>query len=317
MRDEEFATWLINSTSLTSRPCSDAKSRCRRVERNKGNLDTHFIQDEMRSLLHEFTYNHHDELSGKSPPVSIVGDPVTGTASLKNAINLYLKFCQAVPPNFQIQTDDPGETHGTNRNINTTNIPLPIVHDTVRDTVIVLNDSECFKQHFKISKGETGHTYESIIGPYLNNALIVSVQEPYLRIGYQVQNFVRFCETVVRLSSIQEINLITKFNDNAEQLEILNKIGELQQSLSYRNIALNIHINPDIHARAIRIATTKDDGQYFGWTIKIDRGLNFYQKPGTRFGIGVSDFSLRPCDETEVDIFNGKINGDDLNPMKN
>jgi len=37
--------------------------------------------------------------------------------------------------------------------------------------------------------------------------------------------------------------------------------------------------------------------------IKIGRGLDFYQKPGSWFEICVNDLALRKCLETKVDIF--------------
>jgi hypothetical protein len=43
-----------------------------------------------------------------------------------------------------------------------------------------------------------------------------------------------------------------------------------------------------------------------GWCIKIGRGLDFYQHPLSRFGVGVNDLSLRKCLETKVDIFRQK-----------
>jgi len=57
--------------------------------------------------------------------------------------------------------------------------------------------------------------------------------------------------------------------------------------------------DPNMHDREIRIDN--------GWTIKIGRGLGFYQKPGSWFEIGVSDLSLRKCLETKVDIFKSAV----------
>ena len=48
-------------------------------------------------------------------------------------------------------------------------------------------------------------------------------------------------------------------------------------------------------SREIRIDT--------GWVIKIGRGLDFFQKPDSWYGIGSNDLSLRRCLETKVDIF--------------
>jgi hypothetical protein len=42
-----------------------------------------------------------------------------------------------------------------------------------------------------------------------------------------------------------------------------------------------------------------------GWIVKIGRGLDYY-KPVDRLTIGWSDFELRPCKETTIDIFHKK-----------
>jgi hypothetical protein len=299
MRDDEFGEWLEKYTSLQPRPRSDAKSRCRRIERYKGNLDSLFILDKLKRLLEEFTYTRNDELNGIEPPISIGGKPVNGIASLKNAIKLYSRFCIDFPPNDQpIQecSDTP---------------PLSIINDSEENTQLqksrenvdniktVSGEQALQEQHFKIAEEQTGHTYESIVGPYLINAKTLTIQEPYIRDNYQIQNFVRFCETIVRLSSIQEINLITKFDNTIQQHDVLNKLRGLQQTLlEKRNIYLNIQVKPNIHAREIKIDS--------GWIIKIDRGLHFYQRPDDYFGIGINDFTLRPCMETFVDIFRGQ-----------
>ena len=55
--------------------------------------------------------------------------------------------------------------------------------------------SDLKEQHFTILYGDTGHSYESILGPYLRGAKDVSIADPYIRLQHQIQNFVRFCET--------------------------------------------------------------------------------------------------------------------------
>jgi hypothetical protein len=101
MRDSEFGTWLEqryrkrNGDALQARPRGDARSRCKRVERYTGDLDSFFTQDEMQGLLQALSYSRADNSSGISPQhnVPIDGDVVNGTASLRNAINLYRQFC--------------------------------------------------------------------------------------------------------------------------------------------------------------------------------------------------------------------------------
>lgn len=151
------------------------------------------------------------------------------------------------------------------------------------------------EQHFTILYGDTGHSYESILAPYLAGAKEVIVEEPYVRMVHQIQNFVRFCEAVVKQATVKRIRLITSYDDNIQMMEVQNKLAELQQSLLELDIVLDVALNPNLHDREIRIDN--------GWVIKIGRGLDFYQKPDSWYQIGVNDLALRRCLETKVDIF--------------
>ena len=154
---------------------------------------------------------------------------------------------------------------------------------------------EAREQHFTIMYGDTGHSYESIIGPYLSGAKAVVIEDPYIRLQHQIQNFVRFCETVVKAGSIKKIDLVTGYDDNTQLAEIHEKLSDLKQSLLEIDIMLEVTLNPNLHDREIRIDN--------GWVIKIGRGLDFYQRPSNWFEIGTNDLSLRKCLETKVDIF--------------
>ena len=154
---------------------------------------------------------------------------------------------------------------------------------------------ELKEQHFTILYGDTGYSYESIMGPYLQNAKGVVIEDPYIRLQHQIQNFVRFCETVLKFSSVKKIILITGYDDKTQLTDIAEKMEELKQSLLDLDVELEVKLNTNIHDREIRIDN--------GWVIKIGRGLDFYQKPGGWFEVGANDMSLRKCLETKVDIF--------------
>ena len=151
------------------------------------------------------------------------------------------------------------------------------------------------EKHFTIKYDETGHTYESIIGDYLEGAKIVTVEEPYLRVIHQVSNFVRFCETLVRLSAVEKIFLTTGYDDDTPVADIVEKLAPLKQSLLESDIFLDIQFSKEIHDREIKLDN--------GWIIKIGRGLHFYQPPNGYYEIGANDLALRKCVETKVDIF--------------
>ena len=154
---------------------------------------------------------------------------------------------------------------------------------------------ELEEKHFTISYGDTGHTYDSILGPYLVGAKSVSIDDPYIRALHQVSNFVRFCETLIKQATIRSIDLTTSYDDKTDLADLKDKLEALQQSLLEIDVTLEIHMNANLHDREIRLDN--------GWTIKIGRGLDFYQKPDSWFSVGANDYSLRKCLETKVDIF--------------
>jgi ATP-dependent Lon protease len=152
------------------------------------------------------------------------------------------------------------------------------------------------EQHFTIQYGDTGYTYDAIFGSYLAGAKVVTIEDPYIRASHQIANFVRFCETVVRASpTVQRVNLVTGYDDKTDLAVVRDKLEELKQSLLEIDVLLDIQLTETIHDREVRIDN--------GWTVKIGRGLDFYQKPDGWFSIGANDLGLRKCLETKVDIF--------------
>lgn len=151
------------------------------------------------------------------------------------------------------------------------------------------------EQHYTIHYGATGYSYESIIGSYLEGAKSIEIEDPYVRVTHQIQNFVRFCEAVIKSPNIKKIRLITSYDGDTDLKEMSDRLSELQQSLLELDIELELKINEHLHDRQIKVDN--------GWVIKIGRGLDFFQKPDSWFTIGTNDLSLRKCLETNVDIF--------------
>ena len=159
--------------------------------------------------------------------------------------------------------------------------------------------SDLAEQHYRINYDDNGHTYDTIVGPYLAGAKSIKIEDPYIRMPHQIANFVRFCETVVKSPTVREIHLVTSYDDRTDLAALNEKIDELKQSLLEMDIVLKVDVNEKLHDREIRIDN--------GWVVKIGRGLDFYQKPESWSAIGANDFSLRRCLETKVDIFRDAI----------
>ncbi|MGI9459460.1 MAG: BREX system Lon protease-like protein BrxL, partial [Pirellulales bacterium] len=151
------------------------------------------------------------------------------------------------------------------------------------------------EKHFRIHYGETGHSYETIVGPYLENAKEVHVEDAYIRKNHQVGNFVRLCEAIIKEPSVKKIVLVTKFDTPEELADVQPKLEDLQQSLVDHDVVLDIKVSQELHDREIRIDN--------GWVVKIGRGLDLYLPPGSYFDIGSNDLTLRKCRETNVDIY--------------
>jgi ATP-dependent Lon protease len=151
------------------------------------------------------------------------------------------------------------------------------------------------EQHFTIHYGSTGYSYESMVGPYLDGAKNVEIEDPYIRATHQIQNFVRFCEVIAKVPTIRKIVLKTACDEDTNAEEVSARLDDVRQSLLELDIALEVLVKEHIHDREIKIDN--------GWHIKIGRGLDIYQKPDSWYSVGAYDQSLRKCLETKVDIF--------------
>jgi ATP-dependent Lon protease len=129
----------------------------------------------------------------------------------------------------------------------------------------------------------------------VSGARAVIIEGPYIRAPHQITNFIRVCETVVKVSTIRQITLKAGYDQSTDLAMVNERLSELKQSLLEYDVVLNIELSETIHDREIRIDN--------GWVVKIGRGLDFYQKPDGWFAVGANDLSLRKCLETKVDVY--------------
>lgn len=73
------------------------------------------------------------------------------------------------------------------------------------------------------------------LAPKVGHALAVDltksvvIEDPYIRLQHQIQNFVRFCETVLKAGTVKKISLITGHDDKTPLAEMAEKLEELKQ----------------------------------------------------------------------------------------
>lgn len=201
-----------------------------------------------------------------------------------------------IKPGVTSNTPDDGESHKPE-------LPQQLPESTADIAAAQADDAtvnkavveELVEQHYTITYDSIGYSYESIIVPYLRGAKSVVIEDPYIRATHQVQNFIRFCEAILKQPTVKKIQLITSYDDQTNVQEMAERLEDVKQSLIELGVELDIKVNENLHDREIRIDN--------GWTVKIGRGLDFFQKPDSWFSVGSNDLALRKCLETKVDIY--------------
>lgn len=174
--------------------------------------------------------------------------------------------------------------------------PAPAAKSTAAENGAFMGEAqrEPKERHYRIHYGATGYSYDTIFGEYLPGAEEIVIEDPYIRHRHQIVNFLRFCETAVRVSKPKKIKLITRFENQFEKDEALPKLLTIGESLKQFDVVLEVKENSNLHDREIRLSN--------GWTIKIGRGFDIYQRPDDWLQVGANDLDLRPCLETNVDV---------------
>ena len=199
-----------------------------------------------------------------------------------------------VKPGITSDIPDDGESHKPGVEPESATVEQPAIEKEVIATSKPTVE-ELKEQHYTITYDSIGYSYETIMVPYLAGAKSVVIEDPYIRATHQVQNFIRFCEAVLKQPTVKKIKLITSYDDHTNVQEMAGRLKDVQQSLIELGVELDIEVNENLHDREIRIDN--------GWTVKIGRGLDFFQKPDSWFSVGSNDLSLRKCLETKVDIY--------------
>ena len=181
---------------------------------------------------------------------------------------------------------------------------LPVVVETIKPTTPEVQkaiavqpaiETTLKEKHFTIHYGDIEYSYEALFGEYLRTAKKIRVEDPYIRIHHQIDNFLRFCELVVRIGTAEEIELVTGYDDEQQKDEARAKLESILYALRDKAITLKYKFDDKLHDREICLSN--------GWVIKIGRGFDIYQRLDNRFAIGAHDYNLRPCLETKVDIY--------------
>jgi ATP-dependent Lon protease len=143
----------------------------------------------------------------------------------------------------------------------------------------------------EIREGERGISYARLFLPYLRGARSVRVHDPYIRMQYQIFNFMSFCEILEPGDEPLKLHLVTDC-DLYQEEELRQKLDELKSGLVQDRIDFTYAFDENLHDRWI-----ESDA---GWRIILGRGLDIFQKPGDKFTLGFMDQTKRKCKATSI-----------------
>lgn len=143
-----------------------------------------------------------------------------------------------------------------------------------------------------IREGETGYSYQNLFGPYLKGAKKIVVVDPYVRLEYQLRNFVAFAGVLDTSAGPVELKLITSSEDAYQEKVLEQKFAEIKASLALHGIHFTFEFDPVIHDRKIWADN--------GWRIYPGRGLDIFQKPESKYELSEIDQTKRKCRETDI-----------------
>lgn len=154
------------------------------------------------------------------------------------------------------------------------------------------------EKHLTFQENQKGLSFDTLLGPYLKGATEITVTDPYIRLFYQVRNFMEFLETVVKQKAPDEevsVHLIT-VEDEFKGEQQRDNLFKIQQSSGPVGVIFTWEFveNQSIHAR--HIVTDH------GWKISLDRGLDIFQhyEMNNSFVFANRLQQCRPCKAFEV-----------------
>ena len=139
--------------------------------------------------------------------------------------------------------------------------------------------------------GQTGVSYEKLFAPYMRDAKVITVEDPYIRASWQIKNFMEFALMLINTRPVDDLKLNLVTNEEEEKIpDLIDKLDDIKDDLASYGIEFEYRLR-DFHDRCIKTDT--------GWTITLGRGLDMFEKYNT-YSIASSRQDMRKCKEFMV-----------------
>jgi ATP-dependent Lon protease len=145
-----------------------------------------------------------------------------------------------------------------------------------------------------IRDNQAGISYDRLFGAYLIGATDIKVIDPYVRLPYQLRNFMEFAKLVSEKKDPEtEVKLHLVTANNEDYVENAKEAFEqMTYSLESVGVILSFEFDDNIHDRSIELDN--------GWKIILGRGLDIWQKTGGWYDINEYVQEKRLCKACEI-----------------
>lgn len=167
------------------------------------------------------------------------------------------------------------------------------LNDT-EDVVTETNSNELIGGQKIIRDNQTGISYDLLFGRYLSEAKEIQIIDPYVRLPYQLRNFMEFARLVSEKKAPEDevrLHLITTNNEDYIA-DAKDSFQQMAYSLESIGILFTYEFDGNIHDRSIIMDN--------GWKIILGRGLDIWQKTGGWYDINEYLQEKRLCKACEV-----------------
>ena len=167
------------------------------------------------------------------------------------------------------------------------------------------------EKHLTFQENQKGVSFDALFGSYLRGANKITLTDPYIRLFYQVRNFMEFLETVVKIKLDEEeiaVHLVTT-EDEFKGEQQKENFEEIKKSCKPAGIDFTWEFDEtgSIHAR--HIVTDH------GWKVLLDRGLDIFQhyEMNDAFAFANRLQQHRACKAFELTVVKSGLNDKDTN----
>jgi len=162
----------------------------------------------------------------------------------------------------QQESDDQSDEENNQTPVSVNPEPQSTLKDLLKEGQKIIRDNQ------------SGISYDNLFGAYLLDATKIKIIDPYIRLPYQLRNFMEFVRLVSeKKDPLQEVELHLITTNSEDYIEgVKEKFDQMTYSLESMGINFTYEFDEYIHDRSIEMDN--------GWKIVLGRGLDIYQKTG-------------------------------------